>query len=87
MFSRDGLNVHFLMLLVAIIWGGSWAIGRMLALSLPPATGAWMRYVVCMLAFYLWFFYRSVRGEKLLWLPDSRAVSYTHLTLPTILLV
>ena len=72
MFSRDGLNVHILMVLVAIIWGGSWAIGRKIALSLPPATGAWMRYIVCMLAFYLWFFYKSVRGEQVRWLPDSR---------------
>ena len=72
MFRRGSLNVHFLMLLVAIIWGGSWAIGRMLALSLPPATGAWMRYVVCMLAFYLWFFYRSTKGDQVRWLPDSK---------------
>ena len=41
MFRRGSLNVHFLMLLVAIIWGGSWAIGRMLALSLSLSAESW----------------------------------------------
>ena len=54
-------------------WPRGGAIGRMLALSLPrAATGAWMRYIVCMLAFYLWFFYKSTKGDQVRWLPDSR---------------
>ena len=58
------------MLMVSLIWGGSWAVGRLLALSLPPATGAWMRYVACMVAFYIWFAYKSSRGDNVRWLPS-----------------
>ena len=67
-----GLNVHLLMLMVSMIWGGSWAVGRLLALSLPPATGAWMRYVACMIAFYMWFGYKAASGQDVRWLPGSR---------------
>ena len=38
-------------------------MGRLLALSLPPATGAWMRYVACMIAFYMWFGYKAASGQ------------------------
>ena len=72
MSGKSGLNVHFLMLMVSMIWGGSWAVGRILALSLPPATGAWMRYIVCMIAFYLWFGYKRMGGETVRWFPRSR---------------
>ena len=67
-----GLNVHLLMLMVSMIWGGSWAVGRLLALSLPPATGAWMRYIACMIAFYMWFGYKAASGQDVRWLPGSR---------------
>ena len=67
-----GLNVHLLMLMVSMIWGGSWAVGRLLALSLPPATGAWMRYIACMIAFYIWFVYKAASGQSVRWLPGSR---------------
>lgn len=70
--AEKTLNVHILMLMVSMIWGGSWAVGRLLALSLPPATGAWMRYVACMVAFYIWFAYKSSRGDNVRWLPGSR---------------
>ena len=66
-----GLNVHLLMLMVSMIWG-FWAIGRLLSLSLPPATGAWMRYIVLHDCFYMWFGYRSASGQDVRWLPGSR---------------
>ena len=61
--QREHSQCSFLMLLVAIIWGvrGPSAAS---CIVLAPATGAWMRYIVCMLAFYLWFFYKSARGDK-----------------------
>ena len=47
-------------------------MGRLLALSLPPATGAWMRYIACMIAFYIWFVYKAASGQSIRWLPGSR---------------
>jgi len=66
------LGTHGLMLLVAIIWGVSWAVGRILALGLPPVTGAWLRYIVTMVLFYLWFAVRASRGQPVRWLPSTR---------------
>ena len=60
------------MLLVAFIWGLSWAVGRILALGLPPMTGAWLRYIVTMVLFYLWFTTRALQGKKVNWLPTGR---------------
>jgi len=59
------------MLLVAIIWGLSWAIGRMLTLELPPMTGAWLRYILTMIIFYLWFMVMAINGKKVRWFPDN----------------
>jgi len=66
------LDVHGLMLLVALIWGLSWAVGRILALGLPPLTGAWLRYVVTLLLFYAWFAVRAARGKQVRWFPKDR---------------
>ncbi len=68
------------MLLVAFIWGLSWAVGRILALGLPPMTGAWLRYIVTMVLFYLWFAARALKGKKVNWLPTGRQ-SWKTLTL------
>ena len=74
------LSIHGLMLLVAFIWGLSWAVGRILALGLPPMTGAWLRYIVTMALFYLWFVARALKGQKVNWLPSGRQ-SWKTLTL------
>ncbi|MEE3200909.1 MAG: DMT family transporter, partial [Candidatus Thermoplasmatota archaeon] len=74
------LSIHGLMLLVAFIWGLSWAVGRILALGLPPMTGAWLRYIVTMALFYLWFAARALKGQKVNWLPSGRQ-SWKTLTL------
>ena len=63
------LSIHGLMLLVAFIWGLSWAVGRILALGLPPMTGAWLRYIVTMALFYLWFAARALKGQKVIGFP------------------
>jgi len=60
------------MLLVAIIWGLSWAIGRMLTLELPPMTGAWLRYILTMIIFYLWFGIMAINGKKVRWFPNNK---------------
>ena len=66
------IRTHFLMLLVAIIWGLSWAIGRILSLELPPMTGAWLRYILTMIMFYFWFLILKIKGKKVRWFPDNR---------------
>ena len=72
MMNDSKLKTHLLMLLVAIIWGLSWAIGRMLTLELPPMTGAWLRYILTMIIFYLWFVIMAINGEKVRWFPNNK---------------
>lgn len=66
------LRVHGLMVLVVFSWGMAWAVGRILALGLPPMTGAWLRYVLTMVLFYLWFVGRALKGNEVNWLPTGR---------------
>ena len=61
-----------LMILVVFSWGMAWAVGRILALGLPPMTGAWLRYVLTMVLFYLWFLGRALKGNEVNWLPTGR---------------
>ena len=60
------------MILVAVIWGLSWAIGRILSLEIPPMTGAWLRYIFTIIIFYIWFLMLKIKGDKVRWFPDSR---------------
>ena len=64
-------RVHGLMVLVVFSWGMAWAIGRILALGLPPVTGAWLRYVLTMILFYAWFTVLSLKGKEVNWLPSG----------------
>ena len=66
------LRVHGLMILVVFSWGMAWAVGRILALGLPPMTGAWLRYVLTMVLFYLWFVGRALKGNEVNCLPTGR---------------
>ena len=66
------LRVHGLMILVVFSWGMAWAVGRILALGLPPMTGAWLRYVLTMVLFYAWFAGRALKGKQVNWLPSGR---------------
>jgi len=72
MSNNSNFKIHLLMLMVAIIWGLSWAIGRILTLELPALTGAWLRYILTMIIFYLWFAVMALNGKKVRWLPDSK---------------
>ena len=72
MMNDSNVKTHLLMLLVAIIWGLSWAIGRMLTLELPPMTGAWLRYILTMIIFYLWFVIMAINGKKIRWFPNNK---------------
>ena len=65
-------RVHGLMILVVFSWGMAWAVGRILALGLPPMPGAWLRYVLTMVLFYLWFLGRALKGNEVNWLPTGR---------------
>ena len=65
-------RVHGLMILVVFSWGMAWAVGRILALGLPPMTGAWLRYVLTMVLFYAWFAGRALKGYDVNWLPSGR---------------
>ena len=82
---EGNLGTHLLLLLVAIIWGSTWAVGRFLSYgmdestgaNLGPATAAWMRYLVAVIAFVAWcWIYRNRNGPRML--PhDSRSWRYT----------
>ena len=73
MIKVNNIKTHFLMLLVAIIWGFSWAIGRILSLEIPPMTGAWLRYILTIIIFYIWFLILKIKGNKVRWLPDNKS--------------
>ena len=70
--NEKHLGVHGLMILVVFSWGMAWAVGRILALGLPPMTGAWLRYVLTMVLFYAWFAARALKGSQVNWLPSGR---------------
>ena len=82
---KGNLSTHLLLLLVAVIWGSTWAVGRFLSYgmdestgaNLGPATAAWMRYLVAVIAFVAWcWIYRNRNGPRML--PhDSRSWRYT----------
>lgn len=72
MTNNSNFRTHLLMLMVAIIWGLSWAIGRMLTLELPPMTGAWLSYILTIIIFYLWFFVMAINGKEIRWLPNNK---------------
>ena len=82
---EGNLGTHLLLLLVAIIWGSTWAVGRFLSYgmdestgaNLGPATAAWLRYLVAVIAFVAWCWaYRNSNGPRML--PhDSRSWRYT----------
>tara|TARA_B100000427_G_scaffold104656_1_gene86716 strand:- start:26153 stop:27103 length:951 start_codon:yes stop_codon:yes gene_type:complete len=76
---RENLSTHLLLLLVAAVWGSTWAIGRFLSYgldeanraSMGPATSAWLRYVFAVLAFAAWcWIYRKRGGPRIL--PQGR---------------
>lgn len=67
----DQWRVHGLMVLVVFSWGMAWAVGRILALGLPPVTGAWLRYILTMILFYAWFAVLALKGKEVNWLPSG----------------
>jgi len=82
---KGNLGTHLLLLLVAVIWGTTWAVARFLSYGLDestganlgPATAAWLRYLVVVIAFVAWCWaYRNRNGPRML--PhDSRSWRYT----------
>ena len=72
MFKEGNIKTHFLMLIVAIIWGFSWAIGRILSSEISPMTGAWFRYLLTMIIFFIWFLTLRIKNKKIRWFPDNK---------------
>ena len=82
---EENLGTHLLLLLVAVIWGTTWAVARFLSYGLDestganlgPATAAWLRYLVVVIAFVAWCWaYKNRNGPRML--PhDSRSWRYT----------
>ena len=82
---KGNLGTHLLLLLVAVIWGTTWAVARFLSYGLDestganlgPATAAWLRYLVVVIAFVAWCWaYKNRNGPRML--PhDSRSWRYT----------
>ena len=69
------LGTHLLLLLVAVIWGTTWAVARFLSYGLDestganlgPATAAWLRYLVVVIAFVAWCWaYKNRNGPRML---------------------
>lgn len=67
---KKNFGIHLLLVLVAVIWGSTWAAGRFLSYgldennpaTLSPATSAWLRYAFAVSLFFVWSF--SSRGER-----------------------
>ncbi len=78
--SEESLVTHLLLLMVVIIWGSSWAVGRILSsgldserpATLDPATAAWLRYAVVVVMFFVWCTYKSLSGGRIRALPPDR---------------
>jgi len=59
---KKNLWTHLLLVLVAAIWGSTWAAGRFLSYglnedspaTLSPATSAWLRYAFAVAVFFAW---------------------------------
>ena len=69
------MGTHLLLLLVAVIWGTTWAVARFLSYGLDestganlgPATAAWLRYLVVVIAFVAWCWaYKNRNGPRML---------------------
>ncbi len=76
---KRNTGTHLLLILVAVIWGSTWAAGRFLSYglneenpaTLSPATSAWLRYAFAVSVFFVWSI--SSRGERSFrFLPPSR---------------
>jgi len=52
-------SVHLKLLGMAVLWGASWPMGRMLGQSLPPLTGGALRFVLASFLLLGWLFARS----------------------------
>ena len=52
-------SVHLKLLGMAVLWGASWPMGRMLGQSLPPLTGGAVRFVLALVLLLGWLFARS----------------------------
>ena len=67
---KKNLWTHVLLVLVAVIWGSTWAAGRFLSYglnedspaTLSPATSAWLRYAFAVSVFFCWSI--ASRGER-----------------------
>ena len=73
--NRENVGTHLLLLLVAAIWGSTWAAGRFLSYglddssraSMGPSTSAWLRYVFAVISFSIWcWLYRNQDGPRIL---------------------
>lgn len=52
-------SVHLKLLGMAVLWGASWPMGRILGQSLPPLTGGAVRFVLASVLLLGWLFARS----------------------------
>ena len=67
---KKNIGTHLLLVLVAVIWGSTWAAGRFLSYglnednpaTLSPATSAWLRYAFAVSVFFVWSI--SSRGDR-----------------------
>ena len=55
MTSSSSYPYHLRLLGMAVIWGASWPWGRVVAQSMPPLTGAALRFLLAGIALLVWF--------------------------------
>ncbi len=51
-------SVHLKLLGMAVLWGASWPMGRMLGQALPPLTGGMLRFLTAAILLLGWLFAR-----------------------------
>ncbi|HEZ2137112.1 TPA: EamA family transporter, partial [Neisseria meningitidis] len=51
--------IHVKLLGMAVLWGASWPMGRILGQSLPPLTGGVVRFLLASVLLSGWLFARS----------------------------
>jgi drug/metabolite transporter (DMT)-like permease len=57
--GRGNLLIHAKLLFVAAAWGGAWTASREVALALPEAFAAWLRYAIVIPLLFAWLIWKE----------------------------
>ncbi|ETD69204.1 membrane protein [Pelistega indica] len=63
--SSSHIGIHLRLIGMAILWGTSWAWGRVVAQHMPPITGSTYRFIIASLSLLIWLYsvdrFKSIR--------------------------